>query len=418
MDFFDFEKEEKKIKSSLESSNEDMREIKTDSGETGDDIRDLIERLHRLETINNIPRTHFEDGNIGEPIPPNIYQFPNDGVKTYSDKKYELQKTDVFVSAIVGGIGIVLDFLVVKIPKATTITQKNGIRIKKEGSPLTGFFRSLGTDKNGNVWKWIKFLEEKCKVPFDKSIDPLIKNLCPKTHRSLSLAHDPSPLGFVFGIKDIICVTFSYIDGNGILRVEKITGKNGFVGALTAPIVWIGHMLSDVFTKAGLPIPGWCYLNLLQFGSIGEKQRTIAEVARYLYIQGYDLRHLITMSIEPAAINLLLHIYHFLVYEGPEKKKSYQSLSEKEYGEIKNRIKFRNMSLIAVSVASAGNIAKVASYNNLLALNYPLWCTMVKEAIEKTKIELRSTKTFETAIEGRHVIDENFEYLVSIINEK
>ena len=76
------------------------------------------------------------------------------------------------------------------------------------------------------------------------------------------------------------------------------------------------------------------------------------------------------------------------------------------------------MSLIAVSVATAGNIAKVASYNNLLALNYPLWCTMVKEAVEKTKIELRSTKTFETAIEGRHVIDENFEYLVSIINEK
>ncbi len=123
------------------------------------------------------------------------------------------------------------------------------------------------------------------------------------------------------------------------------------------------------------------------------------------------------MSVEPAAIHLLLHIYHFLVYEGPEKNKNYQLISDKEYGEIKNRIKYRNMSLIAISVASVGNIAKVATYNNLLAFNYPLWLEMVKESIEKTKIEFRNTKTYEKVIEGRHVIDENFDYLISLINE-
>ena len=416
MDFIDLKTEEMNITNSLNSLEGELRESSIDADSTGVDIKNLNERLKKIERGNNIPETYLED-NISEKQPTSIiYSFPNDGSKIDTDKKYDLQKTDVFVSSIIGGFGIILDFLVVKIPKATKI-KKNGKWIAKEGSPLTGFFRSLGADKNGKTWGWITFLEEKCKVPFDKSVDSLIKNLCPKTHRTMSLAHDPSLLGFIFGIKDIINGTFSYIDGNGVLKVEVIAGKNSFVGALTAPIVWIGHLLSDIFTKAGLPIPGWCYLNLLQFGSIGDKQRTIAEVARYLYIKGYDLRHLVTMSVEPAAIHLLLHIYHFLVYEGPEKNKNYQLISDKEYGEIKNRIKYRNMSLIAISVASVGNIAKVATYNNLLAFNYPLWLEMVKESIEKTKIEFRNTKTYEKVIEGRHVIDENFDYLISLINE-
>lgn len=416
MDFIDLKTEEMNITNSLNSLEGELRESSIDANSTGVDIKNLNERLKKIERGNNIPETYLED-NISEKQPTSIiYSFTNDGSKIDTDKKYDLQKTDVFVSSIIGGFGIILDFLVVKIPKATKI-KKDGKWIAKEGSPLTGFFRSLGADKNGKTWGWITFLEEKCKVPFDKSVDSLIKNLCPKTHRTMSLAHDPSLLGFIFGIKDIINGTFSYIDGNGVLKVEVIAGKNSFVGALTAPIVWIGHLLSDIFTKAGLPIPGWCYLNLLQFGSIGDKQRTIAEVARYLYIKGYDLRHLVTMSVEPAAIHLLLHIYHFLVYEGPEKKKNYQLISDKEYGEIKNRIKYRNMSLIAISVASVGNIAKVATYNNLLAFNYPLWLEMVKESIEKTKIEFRNTKTYEKVIEGRHVIDENFDYLISLINE-
>ena len=98
-------------------------------------------------------------------------------------------------------------------------------------------------------------------------------------------------------------------------------------------------------------------------------------------------------------------------------KKDYQLLSDKEYGEIKNKIRYKNMALIATSVAAAGNIAKVATYNNLLALNYPLWCEMVKESIDKAKIELRSTKIYEKAIEGRHVVDENFKYIISLIDE-
>lgn len=416
MDFFDLKTEEMNITNSLNSMEGELRESSYDTDTTDGDIKDLKERLKKMEKCINIPETNLEDNTTEKQPSSIIYSFPNDGNKTDTDKKYDLQKTDVFVSSIIGGFGIVLDYLVVKIPKATKI-KKNGTWIAKAGSPLTGFFRSLGADKNGNTWGWIAFLEEKCKVPFDKSVDPLIKNLCPKTHRSMSLAHDPSLLGFIFGIKDIINGTFSYIDGNGVLKVEAIAGKNGFVGALTAPIVWIGHLLSDVFTKAGIPIPGWCYLNLLQFGSIGEKQRTIAEVARYLYIKGYDFRHLVTMSVEPAAIHLLLHIYHFLVYESPEKKKEYQLLSDKEYGEIKNKIRYKNMALIATSVAAAGNIAKVATYNNLLALNYPLWCEMVKESIDKAKIELRSTKIYEKAIEGRHVVDENFKYIISLIDE-
>ncbi len=408
------------LKQDVSSAKQDIRQTQKDI----DIIRQKIAKLKALQGIQSDKETQFQeeihDDTQEELDDLNSFmklRFPNDGIKTDLDKIYELKTQDYIVASIAGGLGVILDFLVVKIPKGTNIF-RNGKRIYQKGSPITEYFRSLGADKDERTWSWIKFLEQKCKVPYDKSIDPLIKSMCPKVHRFLSLAHDPSPLGLVWAIKDITCGSFSYIDGSGVLHVENITTSSGFLGALTAPIIWIGHIISDIFTKAGIPIPGWCYLNLLQFGSFGDKKRTIAEVAKYMYYQGYDFRHLITMSIEPAVIGMILRIYHFLVNEKPENNKQYQLQSEKEYGQIQNNIKFRRMLLISLSIATAGNVGKIISYSgNPMALNFPLWYKMIKESLLNVAINVRLTKDYETVIQNRHVIDENFEYLLRQIEK-
>lgn len=325
-------------------------------------------------------------------------------LKSEEDKKYDLQWHDYFVATIAGGLGVVIDFLIVKTP----LDIKMGDDTIK-GSPLTGYLRSLGKSADDKTWGWIKWLEDKCKVPYDKSIDSLIKGLCPKTHRLHSLAHDPSLAGLIWAIKDMMSGTFTSIDKNGILKVEKIGEGLGFVGLLVAPVVWLGHIISDVFTKAGIPIPGWTYLQMLQVGSFGDKKRTISDLSRYMYLSGYDLRHLASMSTVPAVINVVVRIYHFLVNERPEKMGEKLLLCEKEYGQIRNNIKLHRMLMISDSIAATGNVAKVAAYQgNPLAINTAIWFDFLQEAIVQVQIYNRPTSDYEKSIESRHRIEDNF----------
>lgn len=332
-------------------------------------------------------------------------------MKTEGDKIYELQKCDYLVSTIAGGLAVAVDFLVVKTPKNVTLG-KGKDATKVEGSPLTGFLRTLGHDSDDNKWKWIEWLEKHCKVPYDKSIDPLVKGLCPSSHRLHSAAHDPSPAGLLWAIKDLVCGTFTTIDEKGVLRVEKIGEGEGLIGLLVAPVIWLGHIISDVFTSAGIPIPGWTYLQMLQFGSFGEKKRTIADLSRYMYYYGYDLRHLVTMSTTKVIIQFVVRLYHFLINVHPEEMTQQVPLCEKEYGKVKNNIKLHRMLFVSYSIAAAGNIAKIATYQgNPLSINIVIWHDFIKEAITQAKITKRMTKEFEESIELRHIIDEQFEML-------
>lgn len=312
------------------------------------------------------------------------------------------------VAVVSGGLAAVVDIFLVKIPKDAAIV-RNGERIFQEGGSLTGMLRGIGIDENGKASKWIATLEKWFKVPYDKSVDSDIIGLMPKSHRLHSLAHDPSITGLIWGIKDIVSGTFTCIDKNGCLIVEKVA-ETDFLKLFTAPILWFGHLLSDVFTRMGLPIPGWSYLQLLQFGSLGEKQRTIAEVVRYMYLEGYDLRHFLSMSATNAVIELIVRLYYHLVCK--KRPNEFSLAAEKEYVEVKNKIKLHNILFTSYSVASCGNIAKICAYQgNPTAFNLPLWLGMIKEAVTQVEILNRNSKDYETVIENRHIIDENFEKL-------
>lgn len=422
MDFLVFDDEQKAIQEGLKEVEEKAQEVGKDQEASAEELAALQDRV---KAIAERKGAQLPEERVGEKpaVEANTIDdalnlcFPNDGHITLTDKQYQLQAPDYIVASLAGGIATLVDFLVVKIPKTTTI-KINGNMVEKSGSPLTGFFRTIGVDKDGNAKKWVTTLETWFKVPYDKSIDSDIKGMCPRTHRLHSLAHDPSPLGFLWGIKDIVQGSFSFVDRNGVLGVQKVADNAGFLEALAAPVKWFGHLISDIFTSAGVPIPGWTYLQAFQFGSFGDKKRTIADLARYMYVNGYDMRHLATMSISQAAIEIVVRIYHFLVNEGPEKKKIYELTSEKEYGQIKNDIKLRRMLYLATSVAAVGNVGKIAAYGgNPLAINLVTWEEFAKNAIVDFYIRHRETKDYEKVIEARHVIDENFEYLLSQYTE-
>ena len=331
--------------------------------------------------------------------------------KTDSDKALDLNKVDILVACIAGGIAVVVDFLLVKVPKDMNI-KLDGEKVHHEGSPLTDLLRKIGKTKDGKEAKWIQSLEKWFPVNYDASIKENIPGMYPRNHRVFSLGHDPSIMGLIWGIKDIVCGTFSYIDANGVLRIDKVTPAD-VKKLFYAPFLWLGHIISDIFTSQGIPVPGSALLRMLKVGSFGEKDRTVSELVTYMYVQGYDLRHLTTMSICRAVIDVIVNIYYFLVIR--QKIDKTLPLFEREYIQVKNERKKRKIMFTAYSIAVAGNIGKVAAYQGSpFAINAAIWYQFSREAITQFVIWRDDGKYAMEAIENRHLIDETFERLLKM----
>ena len=413
MNFVRFEEQDKVAKIQTVNSKA-ITEVKNDSDTDSANLEQLKIRLNKItDKIGKAP-IEFAGSTYDELNEYIVSVLPTNGNKTHFDMRNEMQSIDYIVTSCIGGLAAILDAFLVKIPKDTSIV-RNKVSINQEGSKLTGVLRNIGIKADGKAADWVKVLETYFKVPYDKSVDSDIAGFCPNTHRLHSLAHDPSISGLFWAVKDLICGTMTCIDKKGTIHIIKVANAD-LSKLLSAPLFWFGHIISDVFTKMGIPIPGWSYLQLLQFGSFGDKERTIADLARFMYLNGYDLRHLVTMSTVNVVIEFFIHMYIFLTQE---KTVEDFLISEKEYKRIKQELKKRYLHFIAYSVATCGNVVKVIAYQgNPSAVNIPLWYAMIKEAVGQCAILIRNSKDYEKAIENRHVVDENFDWLYSLLKEK
>ncbi|MBD2534354.1 hypothetical protein H6G97_34505 [Nostoc flagelliforme FACHB-838] len=223
----------------------------------------------------------------------------------------------------------------------------------------------------------------------------------------MSLGHDPL-FGLIFGTLDILNGTLTAFDTNGKLHILKtfdiLTADKAF-----APLIWLGHIVSDVCTKAGIPIPGWGFLQLLQFGSFGSNQKTIADISGWMYLNGYDLRHFITMSTSVAVIELIVRGYHYLsCLENQEQLQNFKhtSIGLSEIAKIKSNLKLHKMLFLAHGMAASGNLLKIFIYSgNPVAINLPQWLSLMKESVHIIQASARDT-TSEKIIRNREKINE------------
>lgn len=289
----------------------------------------------------------------------------------------------VFSSGILAAL---TDLLLVRIPKAIASGQYAG----QEGSPLTEWLKQYETSSGqskGRFADWARELEKKCQTSYDRQHAVLdeelihIPGMGGRTHRFQSLGHDPV-LGFVFGVLDILRGTvtgFSYdnlagahrvIQGQVFTPLPAANMGERVVRLIEAILKHIGHLISDVATSAGLPAPFMTLFQGINVGSFGEKGRTVGELARWMYLNGYDLRHFVVSGITPLVIEIVLRAYimvrHYV-----------------EQGETKLRVaqspKYRSMLLTAHGVAAAANAGKVALYQgNPLAINQAEWMAFLR----------------------------------------
>ena len=170
------------------------------------------------------------------------------------------------------------------------------------------------------------------------------------------------------------------------------------------------HFKSDITTSMGLPAPLMSLFNLLQLGSIGEYEQTIAEIVQGMYYEGYDFIHFCAMSIPTMIIEVVIRLgYAFKrIKEGHSIKESIPfSLNREKHP------KLETMLFIGHSSATAINAGKVAFTKNPLDINYPQWLAFAKYSY----LQLKWGIIEKPALRNAYVHNKINEELVQILEE-
>lgn len=290
---------------------------------------------------------------------------------------HRLDSVDIISPAVAGILGGVVDCAL-----GGFIQPDNGKRIP---GPLSDYVGKL-FDK-GLPHEKIKELEKLAKVTYDatnnKTTTIPVDGLSPYFHRLVSLGHDPI-LGFIFGVLDMLRGTMTTLDFKGKFVIQAMDAysdrkaQNLFESISKVFL----HMLSDVNTPAGLPVPFMALFNNLQFGAIGEDKLNVSEMVKSMHGQGYDFRHFCAMSIPVMITEVIVRVCYFAkrLCEGHTFVESIPLSTSHE-----KKPKLGTMLFIAHSASTAINAGKVALSKEPLNINYPQWLSFAEYSIKEFK---------------------------------
>lgn len=298
--------------------------------------------------------------------------------KEYNQLHY-LDRYDIAISALAGIVGGTVDILLVGIPQRG----HEGL----EAGPLTNYIRDR-FDKIFPAEEMEKLANSKdSKVSYDaqdnRHTTEYVAGLSAYYHRLLSLGHDPL-LGFVVGVFDILTGRMTTIDKNGKIVSQVMENyadrkESDIFAALAKQII---HFKSDITTSMGLPAPLMGLFNLLQFGSIGEEEQTVAEIVQGMYYEGYDFIHFCSLSIPVMLVEVIVRLSYAIkrIKKGHKISESIPFSINRE-----KHPKLATMLFIAHSGATAINAGKVYFSKNPMAINYPQWIAFAKYSYKQIK---------------------------------
>lgn len=293
---------------------------------------------------------------------------------------HRLDPVDIAISVSAGTLSSFVDILLVGIPERTT----DGLR----GRPLENYVRDWFLERFPPEEMERLARDVSSKVPYDAPYNAgftneYVEGLWPAMHRLYSLGHDPL-LGFVVGTLDILGGRMTTIDKFGRILSQEVPRYAGreeatVFAALCKQVV---HLKSDVTTSMGLPAPLMGLFNLMQFGSVGEEEQTIAEIVQGMYYEGYDFQHFCAQSVPVMLTEVVVRLGYFLkrVAEGHGVKESVPVTADRE-----RRPKLGTMLFTAHSLATAVNAGRVAFAKDPMAINYPQWLSFAYRSFAQAK---------------------------------
>lgn len=311
-----------------------------------------------------------------------------------------MSKQDYIVCTVIGFAATLIDIFLVGTPKRIKLL--GGKEVVK-GSALTEMFRKLGQNENSILHKFYTFLEDICKVPYD--VVDMKNGIMPKNHRLKSPGHDPL-YGLIFAIFDFVCGTGTMIN-NGVIKIYQV-GSQSISKRLLMVFYYLGHLISDILTPMGLPIPGGFLTQILEFDI---NDTTLAKTFEKMYINGYDLRHFVSMTSSVAFQKLALNLY--LSHNKTQIEcNDIKAITEAE--RIQEKAKKQKMIFIISSVATTGNAVKILIGGTTPeAINLPQWIDIVMQSIKMIQVATRDM-TYERLAINRKTIDETWQELLEI----
>ena len=292
---------------------------------------------------------------------------------------HKLDTVDLTVCAIAGIISGAIDILLVGIPGPSA----TGVGGGPLSNHIRSYFEKIFDPEKMNQLGQKKFVKTSYDAQDNRNTIIDVEGLSSYYHRALSFGHDPI-LGFIVGIFDIMTGRMTTLDKNGKLvsQIMECYSDRKETNLFIALAKHIIHLVSDITTPMGLPAPFSILFNCCQFGSIGEENNTIAEIAQGMCKEGYDFIQFCSSSIPVMLTEVIVRI-------GWALKRHHEGHSLKEcipgsLNRNKNP-KLATMLFIAHSAATAINAGKVAFAQNPMAINYPQWLTFAKYSFGELK---------------------------------
>jgi len=392
-----FDNEFADLHTSINNTQKKANAVEESFAETDAMLREL--RLELGALIDNCPAEASIPSDTSDTALDELNKTVTDIIALAEDKS-KLNAADVVVGISAGLLAAVIDIIFVGAPEVVKI-YKGGENF--DGSILTAAFRKVGND-DGKLSEMLEWLCGKCKVAYDI---PIVKDTAnPNNHRLRNFAHDPL-LGALFAVVDIVMGTATFVDNNGKLRVVVNDRTYPDSEKILSLVYYLGHLLSDVCTARGLPIPGFA---LTQFFATGEDS-SLAHICEQMYKDGYDLRHLASMSVPVAVKNLIIEAY-IRVFRS-EELCGITTIAQKQIIENqKQGLKYKLL-LVSDGMACAGNVFKFflpPTGGNPTALNLSEWISLLNNSIATLKYQHRD-KDVEMAIAARAAINQNWSAL-------
>lgn len=304
------------------------------------------------------------------------------------DVRTSLDRYDVAAAVLAGVVGGLVDLLVVRVPGTVLWND-----VWCDGGALTSALRGMALPHDN----WLASIAH---VPFDRAVP----GVAGRIHRGRTFGHDPL-LGLVLGTVDIMRGSLTGV-GLGGAVVVAATSELRVGNPAVALGVEVMHLLSDVVTHMGLPLPGWTALLTVNIGGYGPHLQTIGELAAWMYGRGYDTWHFLTMSTSVASVEATARAYFALRqrYDG-EYRADVEAEGARAVAErVSDHPRYQAISLLAHGIATAGNLGKLAiAGGNPLTLNYPQWLMLAKRLLG-TLVRPRTAGAVQAQAEHNRVV--------------
>jgi hypothetical protein len=382
-----------------------LKEVESDELDNHVELDEIIRRIDELSpTLKNSLENEIyfnESNNLNENVD-KLLSFDSTFVNEKFKKFPKLSTQDITVGILAGVLSTIIDVIFVGTPEVVKL-YKGGENF--DGSILTSALRKLGKNSDNELDQILKWLSDKCRVPYDISSETGV--LTPNNHRLRSLAHDPF-LGLMFAVADVILGTTTAIDNSGKIAVILNENKAPTPTKWLTVIYYFGHIISDVFTTRGIPIPGFF---VTQFFTDEIGNSSVAKIAESMYKDGYDLRHLASMSVPVLVKDMLINLYLKLERESLP---AIATIADREKDELDFKLKTLKMMFVSNLIATTGNAVKFLAppvCGNPCALNMVQWMALLNNSVTLFLAQTRDIST-EKAIMNRKSIDEMWRSLL------